>query len=1025
MLRKLLLILMQKRKVIGCLSFLCFSLSLFSQEKIPITGTVVSENDEPLSGVSVNIKDTAGGTSTNEAGKFSLEVSPNVTLVFSYVGYENSEVRVTGEAHLNIRLEAKGNNLTDVVVVAYGVQKKVTVTGAVATVHAKEIKQSPAANLAVSLAGRLPGLTAIQRSGEPGRDLTQLFIRGQGTINDQSPIVLVDGVERELTYIDPNEVESVTILKDASSTALFGVRGANGVILVTTRRGTSEKPAISFIAESGGQDFPRFIQPVNSYEFATIMNLIQRNDGGTDIYSPEALQHYKTGDDPLRYPNTNWHDILIKPFAPQQRYNLNVSGAGKAVKYFVNAGYLNQGGQFRVEKDLPYDPAFRLNRYNFRSNVDIQLNPSLKAFLNLAGYLEKENSPVNINELNFSSPALDIIRYAHRLNATVPGPLAPDGSVMTMAGIVHPSYGQINRSGYMQQTRSNVTATFGMEQELDFITKGLSVKAVASFDSKASNTLFARKLYEKSIQIIDPTLTGADGEDSVYYTPFNADINSPLSISGANSFISVSNFQGYVNYGRTFSKHTVSGLILYQQQKTIINSELPFNLRGFASRITYGFDNRYLAEFNAGYNGSEQFAPGKRFGFFPAVSGGWVISSEDFMADHNFITLLKLRGSYGKVGNDRIGNRRFLYLDNIQINSGGYSNSLSNGQVVSTLLLKNEGLTWETARKADIAIEVGLSNGLGLIVDYFHEKRDDILRERGTVPILNGLPISALPPVNIGKVVNRGYEVELNYSKHFNPSFSLLSRVNVSYARNKQLFADEPLLPEDYAYRYRQTGYRIGQPFGYIVEGYFRNADDIAKSPVQVVGGHESRPGDFKYLDANGDGFVNERDMAPIGYSNVPEYTFGGAISLNYKNFDVSVLVQGVSNVYNYYEGRGTFAKENFVARHRESWTEERAASGAQISYPRLTAQASPNEIPNSFFIIDASYLRLKNLEIGYTLPLHISQKIKAERIRFYANGLNLITWDRLPTRNFDPELIDKYSYPLLRVVNAGVNLVF
>lgn len=994
--------------------------------ELNISGKVSDEAGEALIGVSVRLKGTSLGTVTDIDGQYAITIPDEKgILVFSYIGFATQEVAVANSQVINVTLIQEASTLGEVVVVAYGTQKKETLTGAVSSIKTEEIRESPAANLAVSLAGRLPGLTAIQRSGEPGRDLTQLFIRGQGTINSQSPLILVDGVERELTYINPNEVESVTILKDASSTALFGVRGANGVILVTTRRGVSEVPEINFTAEAGAQDFTRFIQPVNSYQYASLINLIQRNDGQSEIYSDDALMHYKTGDDPLRYPNTNWRDILIKPYSLQQRYNLNVSGAGKAVKYFINAGYLNQGGQFRIEDNLPYDPSFHLNRYNFRSNIDIQLSKSLKTFLNLAGYVEKENSPVNINELNFSSPALDIIRYSNRLNSSIPGPLAPDGSVMTMPGIVHPSYGQINRSGYMQQTRSNVTATFGVEKSLDAITKGLSIKGVASFDSRAFNTLFARKLYEKSIQIIDPSLSGSDGKDSVYYQPFNADLNTPLTISGANSFISMSNFQGYINYYRDFNKHAVSALMLYQQQRTIINAELPFNLIGSAMRVTYDFDKRYLAEFNAGYNGSEQFSPGNRFGFFPAVSAGWVLSNENFLAGSKILTLLKLRGSYGKVGNDRIGDRRFLYLDDIQIYGGGYSNSLDNGRQVGTALLKNEGITWETATKTDIGLEVGLSNGLDLVVDFFHEKRDNILRNRGTVPVLNGLPISVLPPVNIGKVVNKGYEMELNYKKYYSSELSLMARLNVSYARNKQLFADEPLLPADYAYRYRQTGYRIDQPFGYIVDGYFADTTAIANAPVQVVGGHESRPGDFKYKDLNGDGVVNEKDRAPIGYSNVPEYTFGAAFNVNYKNFDLSFLFHGISNVYNFYEGRGTFAEENFVARHLKSWTPERAASGETIEYPRLTAQVSPNEIANSFFIIDASYLRLKNVELGYTLPAHLSERLGAKQARIYANGLNLITWDRLPTNDFDPELVDKYSYPVLRVVNIGVNVTF
>jgi len=987
-----------------------------------ITGSVTDEKGEILIGVSILIKGTQTGTVTNAQGNYTIAAEPGSVLVFRYIGYQTQEVTVGTANPINVSLLAVPGGLEEVVVVAYGTQKKETVTGAIASIRTREIKQSPAANLAVTLAGRLPGLTSIQRSGQPGRDITQLFIRGQGTINAQSPIILVDGIERDLTYIDPNEVESITILKDASSTAIFGVRGANGVILVTTKRGTSEVPEINFVAEAGAQDFPRFITPVNAYDFATLRNLALTNDGLPAEYSEEALGYYKSQEDLLRYANTDWRKLLVKNYSYQQRYNLNVSGASKNTRYFVNAGYLNQGGQFNTERDLNYDPSFKLNRYNFRSNIDIQLNKNLKAFLNVAGYLEQRNSPYAVGGDN---PTDWIIYFMNRMPAVVPGPLTPDGQVITYSDIDHPAYGLINRSGYTQQKRSNVLATYGMEQNLDFITKGLSAKAIVSFDARTVNNLEATRKYEKYIQIINPNLEGVDGRDSVYYRPFNNDQNTPLSIGGGRSFETLSNFQGFINYTKTIGKHDLSGMLLYQQQNNIINNELPFKLMGMAARVTYGYHSRYFLEFNAGYNGSEQFAEGQRFGFFPAVSASWLISNEAFLHDHSIFNLLKLRGSFGKVGNDRIGNRRFLYLDDIQVVGGGFSGSLGNAQTINYNLLKNAQLQWEVAKKYNLGLEVGLFNQFNLVADVFYEKRDNILRNRGIIPELNGLPMEVLPPVNIGVVENKGYELELNYKKAFNKNLSLVARINMNYATNRQIYADEPLLPADYAYRYRETDYRIGQMFGYIVDGYFTDQADITKSPVQNVGGHESRPGDFKYKDLNNDGVINERDIAPIGYSSVPEYQYGAAFSLTYKGLDFSVLFQGISNVSNYYSDQGVFGDKNYVARHLESWTAERAASGMPISYPRLSTQANPNERPNSFFILNASYLRLKNMEIGYTFPSRWSEAIGAKRLRIYANGLNLITWDKLPTKEFDPELTNSRVYPITRLYNWGVNFTF
>lgn len=1021
-----------KKKLPKIYLFLLFgiiaSFNTYAQQEIILSGTVLdAQTLTPLPGVTILEKGTNNGTATDFDGNYSLTVNTNATIVASFIGFTTLEIPVDGRTTIDINLLPDDEQLSEVVVVAYGTQKKETVTGSISSIDTEELTQSPAANLAVTLAGRLPGLTALQRSGEPGNDLTQIFIRGQGTINAQSPIVLVDGVERDLNYIDPNEVESVTILKDASSTAIFGVRGANGVILVTTKRGTSEVPEISFSAETGAQAFTRLADPVNAFQFATLRNLAQTNDGLEPAYSQEVLDAYRTGSDPVTYPNTDWVDLLVKDWSLQQRYNLNISGAGKAVSYFVNAGFLNQGGQFNVEDNLNYDPTFKLDRYNFRSNIDIKINKGLSAFLNLAGYVEKQNGPFAVGVASTgqggASPSQFILANVFDIPSNVPGPLTPDNAVVTSPTQQNPPFGILNRTGYRQQTRSNITATFGMQQDLDFLTDGLSAKAVISFDSRAINNLNASKTYRRKVQVIERTETG---QDSVYFRNFGDDVESPLNISGSQGFRSFSDFKGYLNYDRNFDKvHDVSALLLYQQQKEIINQQLPYNLRGIATRLTYGYKSKYFVEFNAGYNGSEQFAKGNRFGFFPAYSAGWIISREKFWENVNHIHFLKVRGSYGEVGNDRIGNDRFLYLDDINVVGGGYSPSLGLGQRIIISQLKNENLQWEVARKTNIGLEVGFLEDFDLAVDLFYEKRDNILRNRGTIPILNGLPIGTLPPVNIGVVENKGYEVELNYRKAFNKDFSFLSRVFVSYATNVQEFADEPFLPEDYAYRYRQQGYRIGQGFGYIVEKYFESQQEIDDSPQQVVGGHESRPGDFKYKDLNDDGVVNERDIAPIGFSNVPEYTFGAAFNATYKNFDLSILIQGVDNVTNFYQSRGTFAGDNYFGRHLESWTQERFENGDPINYPRLTIQPSPNEIANSFFIIDASYVRLKNVELGYVLPENLSDKIGAKRVRIYTNGLNIITWDNLPTDDFDPELTGPLAYPVTKLYNFGLNVSF
>ncbi len=1007
------------------------------RQSIEISGRVMNPEGEPLPDVSVVVKGSAGGTTTDVNGNYSISVpDASAVLIFSYVGFEGQEIAVGSETTINVVLSPVAGSLGDVVVVAFGKQKKISVTGAIASIQTKEIKQSPAANLAVTLAGRLPGLTALQRSGEPGRDATALFLRGMGTLNGTAPIILVDGVEREMTYIDPNEVENVTILKDASSTALFGVRGANGVILVTTKRGNSGKPSIGLIYEYGMQGFTRSPSMLNSYDWARLKNEAWANDNpGVDPndpvnqppYSEYALDRFMYQEYPEAYPNTNWQKMLFNEYVPQKRYNLNLSGGSEYVQYFVNVGFLDQGGQWKISPDVTdYDPAGFLKRYNFRSNIDAKLNKdgTLSTFLNAAGYFERVNSP------NANTDEIFRRTYAF-FPVVLPGPLTPDGEVLIGPGNYNESpWAMINRSGYRQETRNNITASWGLKQDFGFLTEGLSAKFMASFDTRTIYSLTAGKNYQRWIQIIDPNTPNHEGMDSIQYSRVLLDAeNTPLSIGSGSNFQSFFNFQFTVDYNRIFKqKHSFTGLLLAQQETRVLpNDRLPYNLRGISFRASYGYDNRYLLEFNAGYNGSEQFARGRRYGFFPTISGGWVISNEDFLAQHKVISLLKIRASYGRVGSDRLGSRRFLYMDDIQrAGGGGFSPSLGRGGLIAENYIGNPNIQWEVAKKANVGLELGLFNDLNLVIDLFRERRDNILISRQTIPMLYGIETGRMGPVNMGIVENKGYEIELNYRKAINRNWSVLSKLNFNFARNRVLFSDELQYPEDYAYRYRQTGYRLGQVFGYrLRDGYYASYDEIAGEGLNYVG-YTVRPGDFKYVDVNNDKIIDERDMVPIGYSAIPEYTFGGAFSITYKNFDVSFLLQGNLNVSQPLSGYGTMSTSDFRDRHLYAWTPERAANGDKILYPRLTTGGSVSERDfNEFFIEDRSFMRLKNAEIGYRLPEKWVRKIGSNEVRFYANGFNLITWDRMRTKDFDPEVNNSLSYPVYRVFNSGVHITF
>lgn len=995
-----------------------------SMKQQQIEGVVTDSLGTPLEGVSVLVKSTPRGTSTDVNGVFYIDAKQGEVLEFKNVGYVTRELVVSAaQSKITVRLSAISSALDEVVVVAYGSQKKETVTGAVASISTKEIKQSPAANLAVTLAGRLPGLTTVQQSGEPGRDLTSLYLRGQRTLNGQAPLIMVDGVPRELTYIDPNEVQTVTILKDASATAVFGVRGANGVILVTTRRGISEKPEISFSSETGIQQFNRLPNPVNSAEYAELSNQAWMNDGRPAFskFSEQAILHYRNQDRPDIYPDNDWMDILTKDNTMQQRFNLNVSGQAKAkaMRYFVNVGALSQNGLWKTEQ-TDYNANSSLKRYNFRSNIDLELNKNLRAFLNVAGYLELINAP------NPDRGTDQLLYYSYIYPATMPGPLTPDGQVLTTLSESNPPWALINRSGYRQQKNVNVTASYGMEQKLDFVTPGLSAKVMASFDTRTIYRVDARQTFQQWIMDLVPD---ENGVEQPVYRRRDQQENTPLALSNSSDFMSYFNLQGSLNYSREFGEHAFTGLLLFQQDEQILNGDrLPYRIMGAASRFTYGYKSKYFVEFNAGYNGSEQFSRGNRFGFFPSVSGSWIVTREKFLAANDVLSLLKLRASYGKVGNDRLGGARFLYLDNISLAGGGYNPSLFNGQKINEILIGNPSLRWEVSSKVNLGFEIGLFNQFDVVVDVFKENTDNMLINRQQVSQIIGL--SGLPPINAGVVKNKGYEIELRYRKNVKPDFGFHANLNFNYAKNNLIYNDEPLRTEDYAFRYRQQGFPIGQQFGYLTDGFWRSQEEIDQSGLTYqIGLGQPRPGDLKYRDLTGDQIISEHDIAPILYSSVPQYTFGGAFSLNYKDFDISFLLQGVANVSKGYTGNGIFENAGgtsvFFDIHRNAWTPERAANGEKISYPALGSSTNTNHVANQFFIWDASYLRLKNVEVGYTFPLSIKSKLHLQNLRIYANALNPLTWDRMPTKAYDPEISWVLAYPIQRVFNFGINVVF
>ncbi|MFZ4261507.1 SusC/RagA family TonB-linked outer membrane protein [Sphingobacterium sp. HJSM2_6] len=984
------------------------------QQQIEVTGKITSPDGVAIQNVTVNaIGATSRSVISNTEGIYKIIVNPTDSLRFSSIGFESIVVAVNGRSRIDLVFQEKLNVMDDVVVVAYGSQKKISLTGAISSVSTRELRQSPTANLSNALAGRLPGLMAYQPSGEPGNDLSQIFIRGVSTFNNASPLVVVDGVlGRDFAQLDPNEVESISILKDASSTAVYGVRGANGVILVTTRRGKSGTPQISFTSELGYQSPIRLPKFLDSYNYAQLYNEALSNDNLPAKYSEQDLEYYKIGADPYLYANTDWFGEFLKPYTPMYRANLNISGGGDKVRYFVSASALTQEGMYNFTDLNEYDSNAKFNRYNFRSNIDIDLNKNFTVGLDLAGRVENRNYPGRDTWLIFT--------ILNRIPPTFPirnanGTLAGDGP--------NPEnpLGLIANGGYRDLYGNFLQGTYKMSHKLNFITQGLSARAAFSFDGGFDYNINASKGYAV-YQLRE------DGG----YNQFGND--SELGIGKGYSYNRTVNLEGALDYNRTFDDHAVSGLLLYNLNKRVVHNDsynIPFSYLGFVSRLTYAYKSKLFGEVNIGYNGSEQFPKGQRFGFFPSFSAGWVVSEENFFnKDNSFVNFLKLRASYGEVGNDRLGARRFLYQ---QIFQGASGYRFGSGQVnyggIAEGALANMDITWERAKKSNIGLELGLwKDRLSLTADAFMEKRDNILTTRGTISSILGRSGSDLPPANVGIVENKGFDFELTYRNSATKKFNYSISGNLSFARNKVLFMDEERREFDYQYR---TGHRVGQPFGYEAIGFFSSYEDIQNSPAHSFVTQESlRPGDIKYKDINNDGVIDGNDQVPIGYNTgIPELMYGISSRISYQGIDFSLLFQGSggSSVFmdNFaiWEFRGGGAgKVNEW--HLDRWTPETANTA---TYPRLSsADNQNNQILSTFWMRPRDYIRLKNIELGYTFGAQFLKNIKIQKVRIYANAFNLFTWDK--AKIVDPEApawAGNDNYPQQRVINAGLNLDF
>ena len=1018
-----------------CFVFVCAALtgsSAFAQDR-NVTGIILDETDTGIAGAYVVVKGETRGAMTDDQGRFNISVSPSDVLIASFLGYTDEEVTVGNQTNLTIKLIPQANELEGVVKVAYGTQRKASVIGSISTVDMGVLAQSQG-NLSTSLAGKLAGVVAIQKTGEPGAS-ADFWIRGVSTFGANStPLILVDGVERSMDMVDTEDIASLSILKDASATALYGVRGANGIVLITTRRGNESAPQINVKVETGMTSPVKLPEMAGTGEFIDFLNNMYVNSGQEAIFNDFQKEMYLSGADPDLYPSVDWVNEVFKRQAMTTKANVSVTGGTKNVRYYVGGSYYLEDGILNTAANERYDAQMSYQRFNFRTNVDINLTKSTVLGMNLSTQFTVRNSP---------AAGLDALLQQTMTMTPTAIPLKySDGTLAAVKGAANP-YNLLNEKGYSNASSNVAQSTVSLTQDFsELITEGLNARVAFSFDATNSNTL-NRSIMPKTYRAIgrgEPTEENPLGP--LQYEVID-DYAGYITLGTSHSGQRYINFEGSLNYERQFNyAHRVSAMVLYSMRSlshthpSSYIAAFPYKSMGVASRATYSYKDRYFVEFNVGYNGSENFAPGHRFGLFPAVAVGYMISNEPWWEGiSDTINLLKFKASYGKVGNDQIGgSRRFAYNTTINTGATGAAwgtvpNSTATGYTtVGGITTDEEGnafVEWEEATKANAGIELGLFNDLTIQADLFQDYRDGIFLMRQSTPSAVGLQKDQY--VNIGEMLNRGFDMSAEYDHTFANGFRVSARANFTFNRNRLIYNDQPTPVEEYL---SQVGFAYGQRKGLVSCGLFKDQADIDSWPVQTFG--NVQPGDIKYKDINGDGKVDQYDMVAIGYTTIPEINYGFGLSLGYKGFDASVFFSGVGHVSRQIGGSNLYGASSspqltgqvFKDVAKNHWTVENPDINAP--YPRLGTTRSNNNVQTSdYWTRDMSFLRLKNAEIGYTLPKRVTKKAGISALRVYVAGTNLLTFSNF--KLWDPELDTAYGtrYPITRNVSLGLNINF
>ena len=1041
------------------------------QQNETITGTVIDNTGEAVIGASVIVvgAQTTTGTVTDFDGNFTLKVKPGTQLKISFVGYKEQVVKAANG--MKVTLQEESTMLQGVEVVAYGVQKKVTVTGALSSVKAEELTRTPVSSVNNVLAGQLSGVTTVQTSGEPGSDAAQIFVRGQGTWADSSPLIQVDGVEREMWDIDPNEIESVTVLKDASATAVFGVRGANGVVLITTKRGAEGKAKISFNVSFSALTPTKMVEQASSYDYATFHNAMRANDGKDPYFSKEIIQKFQDGSSPILFPSMKWTDYMMKDITLQQQHNVNISGGNKTVKYFISAGMFTQDGIFE-EFDRPYDFGYQYQRFNYRSNLDINVTKSTLVSFNISGKIDESRKPHTgqssdqmIREMYwaspFSSPGFVDGRYIVTSTAEsdnindVPG----ESALILPFGTSTPMAYAMSQPGAYHYNNNKLQMDLVLDQKLDFVTKGLSLKLKGSYNSSYQ----VRKEITNSAATYTPVYhkwldeSGAVKEQIQYR--LSGDNTEPVYSNSSPSTGRNWYAEGSLNYNRSFGLHTITALALYNQSKEYYirgdYSDIARTYVGFVGRVTYDWNNRYMAEVNFGYNGSENFAPGKRFGSFPAGSVGWVVSDEPFFKPvKKYISFLKLRASWGLVGNDKIGGNRFMYMaDPYIVNQTNtfdrftytsvnepafaYIFGIENGTATKGAYesaKNNPDVSWEKAFKQDYGFDMNFfDDRLRTVFDYYREHRTDILAQDWTIPGFLGFN----PPyTNFGIVDSQGWELSVNWQDKIGSDFRYSVKVNLSHNQNEIIEDRQAPQQNDYMYTaHHRIGSRLQYKFWkYYYEGAEADYEKEFGSPFPTQLVTKLYPGDPVFVDLDKNGEIDANDQSrDYGYTDDPQYIAGLNLALYYKNISFSAQFTGawaVSRVLGDvfrrpFQNRSTVLDGGLLQYHLDNtWTV--ANPDANAEYPRATWEnANQNYAGSTLFEKDAKYLRLKTIQIAYDFHFPFMKKLGMNQLQLALSGYNLFTIT--PYKFGDPEARASTtpSYPLQRTYTASLKVGF